>query len=745
MRKIRGISTLITLLIFSWGMTCSATDLTNYVDPFIGVEGGGNIFPGPCIPFGMVKLGPDCGKNDWNAGWDKDGDINGFSHTHVSGTGGGCKYGNILVLPLTGNINLNDYSSKRTDEKAVLGEYSVTLSRYNTKARLTALKSSGFHEYTFPASKESKVLIDLGSFLQSHEMQQFVGSEINILSNTEVEGYSRIRGGWNEGGAYTVYFYAQFDTPANNVGTWKDGIIYDGVLNQYDTQQKTGAFFNFITVTDQKIKIKLGISYISTGKAKANMQELNSWNFEDIKSIAKSDWEKVLGKIKLKGNEEDKKIFYTALYHSYLQPVNKTGENPKWKSEEPNYDDFYCIWDTFRATHPLFTLLTPSIQTDMLKSLIDIYKHEGYMPDARSGNDNGRVQGGTNSDILIADAILKGIKGIDYESALKAMIKNAETAPGGDERKEGRGGLSDYNSLGYVSTDFERAGSRTLEYSYCDFEIAIVAKKLNKPELAAKYFKQSENWKNLWNDNIESLHHKGFIWPRDSKGNWQSESKFNVFSSGTWPDFFYETFSWELSFYVPHDVKALIEKCGGKDKFMNRLDTYFTNEHWDQRWFIGMFQVSNEPGFLTPTLYNYINRPDKTSEIVRKTLRTRYNASREGIPGNDDSGAMSAWYVFHALGFYPNAGQDVYLISGPVFEESDIKLENGKTLIIKAKNTNDKNIYIQSAKLNGRTLNNCWLKHSDIGEGGLLEFVMGKNKSNWAENGLLPPSLSDNN
>lgn len=706
-------------------------DYTRYVDPFIGVTGGGNVFPGPCVPFGMVKAGPDCGRKDWNAGWDESGNIHGFSQVHVSGTGGGCKYGNVLFAPVTGKIDLNDYSSPRAGERVALGLYEVSLSRYHTSARLTALKRSAMYQYTFPQSDESSVLVDLGSFLASHERQEFVGSEVHIISDTEIEGYTRIRGGWNCGGPYTVYFYAVFDTPAAAFGTWKDGKIVPGSRLQYDSNRKTGAYFTWNTVAGQKVGMQVGISYLSAAKAKENLKEMPSWNFDEVHARCKSAWNEILGKIAVKGTEEQKKIFYTALYHSYLQPVDKTGENSKWVSDEPYYDDYYCIWDTFRATHPLFTLLTPSLQTDMLRSLLDIYRYEGYAPDARSGDDNGRVQGGSNSDILFADAYVKGLKGIDYPLALRSMITNAEVCPGGDERKEGRGGIPDYNKKGYVSTKYERSCPRTVEYANCDYAIAALARGLGEKEIAGKYEARSHNWQNLWNSDVESLGFKGFIWPRREDGSWVSDEDFSVFQGGTWPDFMYETFSWELSLYAPHDMKMLIEKCGGNEAFARRLDTYFTHEKWDQRWFMGLFQISNEPGFLTPCLYNYVGRPDKTAEVVRRTLRERYNTTREGIPGNDDSGSMSSWYVFHALGFYPNAGQDIYLISSPTFPEAEITFEDGKTLKIIAKKAGDKNIYIQSAKLNGKPFDTPYLRHADLVAGGVLEFVMGSKPSGW--------------
>ena len=726
---------------------CGANENGNapYVDPFIGTEGGGNVFPGACVPFGMVKLGPDCGNMEWNAGWAPDGNIHGFSHTHVSGTGGGCKYGNILMLPMTGVIDLSDYSSPRENERASVGEYSVELTRYGTSARLTALDRAALHEYTFPAATDSRILFDMGSCLalKMCETQKVIGSEVRILSPTELEGYTRVRGGWNEGEAYTVYFHAETDTPAASFGTWKDGKTEPGKESQFDSGQKTGAYMTFNTMAGQKIRVRVGISYISCGRARANMRQVDTWDFDKVKAEATAKWNRVLDKVELDGDKNDKVKFYTALYHCYLQPTDKTGENPKWTSAEPNYDDFYAIWDTFRATHPLFTILTPSRQADMLRSLIDIWRNDGYMPDARSGNDNGRVQGGSNCDILFADAIVKGVEGVDYEAGLQAMLKNAEVPPGGDERKEGRGGLNDYNTLGYVSAATERCLTRTLEYSNCDFAIATVANRLGKNDIADRYYRKASNWQNTWNDDIECLGHKGFAWPRERDGNFLDEDKYTVLTGGGWENPTYETFSFELSMYVPHDMKSLIARCGGQERFTQRLDTFFTHNNGDQRWLIGMYQIANEPGFLAPSLYNYVNRQDKTARLVRYILADRYKTTRDGIPGNDDSGSMSAWYVFHSLGFYPNAGQDVYLISSPVFRKATLHLENGRTLRITARNNSDRNIYVQSVRLNGKPLGNNWFRHSDIKDGGTLEFVMGPEPSGWSRNGVLPPSMSD--
>ncbi len=340
-------------------------------------------------------------------------------------------------------------------------------------------------------------------------------------------------------------------------------------------------------------------------------------------------------------------------------------------------------------------------------------------------------RGGSNCDVVIADAYFKGLKNIDYEKGLASMIKNATVPPGDDERKEGRGGLPDYNTLGYVSTNYERAGTRTVEYAYNDFCIAEMAKAMGKDSLAKIYYEKSNNWKNLWNPDIESEGAKGFIWPRHEDGSWQED--FNVHKSGTWPDFFYESHSWEYSLYVPQDVNGLIEACGGNEKFIQRLDTFFIKESYTQTpWLNDYYNVTNEPGFLTPTLYNWAGRPDKTSETVRRIIADEYNATPAGLPGNDDAGSMSAWFAFHAMGFYPVAGQDLYLITAPHFEEVTIQLEENVSFTIIANGLNDKNIYVQSASLNGKPLNKSWFTHTEIKNGGNLTLKMGAEPSEWA-------------
>ncbi len=720
-----------------------------YVDPFIGTEGPGHVFPGASMPFGMVKLGPDC-KGHSNPGYISGELIEGFSHTHVSGTGGGAKYGNIMVAPRVGDIDLKDEGSSYSREKAEPGYYAAYLNKQKVYSELTVTHNAGFHRYTFPESKKSSLLIDAGHFLffgdQWGEAQELVGSEINILSATEVEGYNRVRHGWNFGGPYTVYFYARLQKPAQEMGTWKGKDRYPAQKSQFDSGERTGGWFTFSTTDQEEVLLKVGISFVSSQKAKANLENsIPHWDFKQTRQHAFESWNNLLSKISIEASEEEKTVFYTNLYHVFLMPVDRTGENPKWECDAPYYDDFYAIWDTYRTSHPLMTILLPDRQTDMVKALLDIYKYEDYLPDARSGNYNGRTQGGSNADVLIHDAYVKGLDGIDYELALEAMLKNAEVPPGGDERKEGRGGLWDYNRIGYVSTDYERAGSRTLEYSYCDYCIAKLAEGLGKDEIHDKYLEKASSWLNLWDADYTSYGANGFIMPKKANGQWHKNFSlerraadggdvviFDEFTRGYWEAFFYESDAWEYSFFVPHDANRLIMACGGKEAFIRRLDTFFIND---------FFQVSNEPGFLTPHLYTYAGVYDKTAHRLHQILNDNYHTGRDGLPGNDDSGAMGAWFVFNAMGIYPNAGQDVYLIGTPLFEEVVINLPNDNTLRIIANDLNDNNYYIESAYLNGRSLKRAWLKHEEIASGGMLEFNMSDTPGKW-EITSVPPSMS---
>lgn len=675
---------LFTILLLLFPLTIVAQGLSQYVDPLIGSEGLGRVFIGPSCPFGMVKPGPDCGVSN-NAGWSKDGELSGFSQTHVSGTGGGPKYGNILIAPYPPKGATARQLSLRTNEEVKLGYYACTLEN-GIKTEITAAERAAFYQFSGVDSIE----FDLQHFLgktpvpKAREAQQYEDSELNVVNDSVTTGWQCISGGWNNGAPYTVYFYA---------------------LQKKDK-------------TD--IMLKIGISFVSIDQAKRNLlEDIPHWNFQRTYDECIQKWETELSKIQLsdEATEDQKRMFYTALYHTMIMPVDRTKDNGLW-------DDYYAIWDTYRTSTPLLSIINPERETAIANGLLNIYKQTGYMPDARSGNSNGRTQGGSNAEIVIADALAKGLK-LDYNLALEAMLKDA-TVPPKDDEAEGRGGLEEYNTLGYIPFGIPRAGNRTVEYAFCDWAIAEVAKHLGKKELSAQYQKQSERWKNLWNNDYSESGVRGFILPKDKNGEWIYKALFGhsklhpqtflyeprlsyegPWYCAWWSCFMYEASSWEYSFSIPHDIPGLIKMCGGKKAFEHRLDRFFE---------LGHYNIANEPSFLTPCLYHWIGRPDKTNARLAQIL-PNYNASAMGIPGNDDSGAMSSWLAFHMMGLYPNAGHDYYLVHKPILKETVLNLANGKTLkIVSKKGKKDK------ATLNGRKLKNMFLTHKQLMKGGELSI-----------------------
>lgn len=697
-----------------------AQDYSRYVDPRIGNEGLGRTFPGPCMPYGMAKPGPDAVTMP-NAGWAPIPEpVKGFSQMHVSGTGGGQKYGNILIQPY---LDSKEIIQKRVDEKISLGYYVCTFEN-GIRTEITASERCAFYRLDFGKKQKGKLLIDVATFLgidtipDKREAQQYVDSYVTCDGKYAVSGWSTVRGGWNNGGPYTVYFYLQSDVP----------LLYNNVK-----ESKTRLDVTFLKSI---ANLKLGISHISIAQAKRNIP---TCGFDAQLKHLRETWNGKLRKIEIAGTEKQKRMFYTGIYHTMLMPVDKSGENPHF-SDTPYYDDYYAIWDTYRTSMPLLTLIDEDKQRDMIHSLLNIYKHDGYMPDARSGNWNGRTQGGSNAEIVIADAFAKGMEGINYELALQAMVKDAEVPPMDVDsdlpldsalreslaaEKHGRGGLKEYNSLGYIPYGIDRAGNRTVEYSYDDWCIAQVAKGLHHPDLYEKYMKRSGNWRNLWRSDYEWQGMRGFIMPRDAAGRWldsvpwgkskvyhpqipyRPDTKVAPWYLPWWSTFFYEALSAEYSLSIPHDVPGLIEACGGKDAFIKRLDTFFVNKHYN---------VANEPSFLTPYLYHWVGRPDLSVERINQIVHDNYDDTPNGLPGNDDSGAMSSWLVFNMMGIYPVAGQNLYLIGSPMIPSYTIHLPNGKDLKVVAKG-NEWNVKSQydEAILRGTSLT-----HRQLLKGGTL-------------------------
>ena len=709
------------------------------VDPFIGSTGGGNTVPGASVPFGFVNFSPDTAHGDTN-GYDDWSPVTGFSVTHVSGTGGNSKYGNFRVTPTTGPVNPRNLAFHRAGESAAPGAYDTTLDTAlgPIRTELTATRRVGITRLTFTKNTPANILIDVTSAVQlGGNGPKATSGHVEVHDDGAMSGWASFTGGWNPA-PYTLYFYAVFDRPPSAFGRWTaqqgQSALLPGIGNSDGGDQRDaisnrlGAYASFDTASDPTVEMKIAVSFVSEAQAQSNLAEAPGWDFDALRDHARDDWTAALGQIEVTGGTADqRKIFYTALYRTHTMPHDLSGENVWWQGSEPHYEDFYTLWDTFRTVNPLMTLIQPDRERGMIRSLLDTYQHTGWLPDARVAGANGMTQGGSNGDVVIADAVVKKLGGFDQDLAYEAIKKDGDVNSA-DPMTGGRD-LTDYLRLGYMPLNETRSASRTMEYAYDDFAIAEVAGVFGHSDDAARFAKRSLGWRALWDAKLGCIH------PRYGDGAWLE----NYDCAYSYPDStmpwwdgpYYEGNGLQYSTFVPHDVGALIERTGGKAGFVAWLDNIFDNGHYDQ---------GNEPDLLASYLYIHAGRPDRTAERVRAIMAKDYRTTHTGLPGNDDAGTMSAWYVWNAIGLYPSAGQPFYYIGSPLFTRSTVKLERGKTFTIVAHGTSDSQIYVQAARLNGVNLDRAWLTHAEIMAGGTLELDMGAKPSGWAQTFVAPPN-----
>lgn len=720
-----------------------AEGVNAFVDPFMGTTSG-NIFPGASLPFGMVKVGPDILPPQPTSGYRPGQPIAGFSHNHTSGTGGGPRYGNILAIPQVGPVNLDDYASvKNVNERAFPGYYGVTLARKtgDVIAEVTATRHVGAHKYTCftwddKEQIEGSIFIDVAHTVTRAGLNDARCTEayVEIVSDDEIMGYASFAGGWGGQNPYKVYFIAGFDKKFTRSGVWNQSKVdrtESRLSIQFDEKfpvknRRMGAYAGFDLKQNETIEMKVAISYAGLGQARRNLEKVRHKSFDEIYAESDQKWEEYLSRISVKGGlPEHRQLFYSSLRNTMLMPSDVTGQVPEFEGEIPHYWDHYCIWDVFRTVMPLHTLILPEEQRRMLNGLLNIYEKKGWLPDSWVAGHYGDIQGGTNVDVVFADAILKDLGGFDYEKAFEAVCKNAEV-PSDKPKNYGRY-LGDYLELGYItSSSTNGASSKTLEYAYNDFCIAKIAEELGHSEIREAYLERSQKVFKLFNDSVKHF------WAKDRQGNWQPGITSENLRADHWNDpYFYEAPPFIYSTYVPHDMQGLIDRIGGAGAYVDYLDYIF-----DER----DFKMSNEPLFLVPYQYIYAGRHDKTAERLQNIMRNQYKASPSGLPGQDDSGAMSSWFVFSSMGFFPVAGQDIYLIGSPLFSESFVNLENDACFRIVAENLSHENIYVQSATLNGNLLEKAWFRHEQIAEGGELVLKMGDEPRGWGEKNL-PPSI----
>lgn len=737
---------------------------TSYVDPFIGTGAvasslSGNNFPGATTPFGMVQLSPDTrNAPDWGqaSGYDfNDKTIAGFSHTHLSGTGV-AELNDVLLMPTTGKVYTEARDTKKADgegyqssfshasEKAKPGYYSVMLEDYGIQAELTATTRAGFHRYTYPKGSDAHVVMDLNhSANKNNWSSRIVQAQVRVINDRTVCGY-RLITGWAK--LRKVYFYAEFSKPI------KHHIMVDGntvcennpILNGTNVR----AVFDFDFKEDSQLLIKVGLSPVSVANAKMNLEkEIPAWNFDQTVAQADALWEKELDKIQIKGRDLQKKLFYTALYHTMIQPNTLSDINGDYMSADfttrnlgknggAHYSTF-SLWDTYRAAHPLYTLIHPERNVDFIKSMINQYDTYGYLPVWQLWSQDNYCMIGNHAIPVIADAILKGLKGIDVEKSYEAIRNSSLTSHLNSP-------FNIWEKYGYMPENIQtQSVSITLEMAYDDWCVAQIAKKLGKTEDYNRFTARSQYYRNLYDKT------SGFFRAKDDQGKWITP--FNPLQyGGNGGQPFTEGNAWQYFWYVPQDVKGLISLVGGNKAFTQKLDTFFTLKdkpgelNGNASGFIGQYAHGNEPSHHVVYLYDYAGQPWKTQYYSAKVMNELYNDSHSGYSGNEDCGQMSSWYVLSAMGFYPvNPASGIYAIGSPALEKAVIQLSEGKTFTILTKNSSVENVYIQSAKLNGKKFDRPYLKNADIVNGGVLEFVMGKTPNKkWGTNPENAPGNS---
>lgn len=696
----------------------------DYVNPFIGTGGHGHTYPGATMPFGMVQLSPDTRLEGWDGcgGYHYDDEyVYGFSHTHLSGTGVPdlC---DILFMPTTGEPRFNNgadgkpgYRShfSHKNETATPGYYKVQLDDYGITAELTATERVGFHQYTFPASDKANILIDLFHRDDAKE------ASIRILGNDEVEGM-RASSGWADN--QVVYFVAKFSKPFSGSSLASNNVVLPERL-ALDKRKNVKLYLHFKTTDGEKILVKVGISATSIAGARKNLEkEVPGWDFETVKDNAHTAWNKELSKIVVEGGSDDQKaVFYTALYHTMVVPniymdVDGTFRGRDFKNHRAegfNYYTVFSLWDTYRAYHPLMTIIDQKRTLDFIKTFLTQYDQGGLLPVWELQANETWCMIGYHSIPVIVDAYMKGIKGFDAAKAFDAMKKSAT---------RDNPGLKALDQYGFIPSDREAESvSKTLEYAYDDWCIAKYASALGKKDEYKYFIRRAQNYKHMFDPstgNMRARINGGWYTPFDP-----TEVNYN----------FTEANSWQYSFTATQDITGLANLLGGKDKLAAKLDELFSasnkttgRDQSDITGLIGQYAHGNEPSHHIAYLYPFAGQPWKTQEIVHRIMTEFYHNNPDGLIGNEDCGQMSAWAVLSAMGIYSvNPGSDFYVIGTPWFEKVTINLENGKQFVIKANNLSSANYYIQSATLNGKSYGASFLKHEAIMKGGELNFAMG--------------------
>ena len=753
MKNLYKVASVLVALLVAVGLATSScsrqetcNDYTQYVNVFIGTGGHGHTYPGAVVPHGAIQPSPDTRIYGWDACsgyYYNDSTINGFSHTHLSGTGC-CDLGDVLIMPTVGEQDITQeeqrgqtkaYASafSHEREKAEPGYYSVMLDRYGIQAEITSTTRGAIHRWTFPKTEDAGVIVDLDYSLDD---QTNIGMQLEVISDTEVVGHKMTKY-W----AFDQYinFYAKFSKPFTYT-------IVDDTVTVGDKQKpRRKALLKFAgTEEGEVIYAKVGVSAVDIDGAKNNvLSEIPEWDFDGVKAAAHQRWNEYLAKIDIEtGDADHRTIFYSALYHAGLQPYTFTDADGRYygmdmkvhqgDAEKPVYTIF-STWDTFRAWHPLQTIIAPEFNGELVKSLLLKAREGGILPMWELCSNYTGCMIGYHSVPIIADAYIKGYRDIDINEAYKAMRRTAEYDTTGIIAPKAVAAIlmnqAKYwkNKVGYVPCDKDNeAVAKALEFAYNDWCIAQIAKEVGDTAGVALYENFAKAYKIYYDPEV------GYMRGKDSEGKWRTP--FDPARSTHRSDDYCEGNAWQWSWFVPHDPEGLMDLVGGKDVFLSKLDALFaasseiTGESVsaDISGLIGQYAHGNEPSHHIIHFYNYAGQPWKTQELIDQVLYTLYFNNDNGLSGNEDCGQMSAWYILNAMGFYQVCpGKPVYSIGRPLYDKVTINLTNGKKFVIEAINNSRENKYIQSMELNGKALTEPFFTHDDIMQGGKLVFTMG--------------------
>lgn len=701
---------LITIALLATQMV-AATDYTERVNLFLGTASSAQTSPAAILPFGMISPGPfnqpkaPCGYNN------RIKELIGFNHTHLQGTGCG-SYGLVVMLPTTGNQELGTkVIVPAAKQWAEPGYYKAVIDEMDITAEMTCTKRVAIHRYAFPESDSARVSVDLSQGINwaGHKPGSMDGA-MRQVNPTTLSGVAHTTA-WRE---HSVYFHMVFSKPVS-----------------FTDKEEQGGYVSFATEDGEALLVKVGISYVSEVNAKLNLNtELAHWDFDAVRQEAKAEWNQQLSKIDAQGGTPDQQAnFYSALYHLMFHPQTFNDVNNEYlgmdgkvhKTAGHNHYSVLSLWDTFRAAHPLYTLINPDVQLDVVKTMLDDYRDSGWGPKWKLANKETSIMPGTWADVVIPDAYIKGIRDFDTEAAFALVKKNA-TVVGR------RNGLENYLKLGYVSHPNYINVSRTLEHAYCDFNVGKFAEALGKDADAEFFYTQTQNFQNLWDPQTK------FFRGKDKDGNWSYPDDFDPFTyTGKGNNDYCEGNAWQWNWHVMQDTQGLINLMGGDAAFEQKLDVFLTaqgGDHGSEEF--GQYWHGNEPDQHALYAYNYVGAPAKAAKWVRRVLEKEYRNDTWGISGNEDAGQMSAWYIFSAMGFYPYLHSvPEYTIGSPIFDAVTLNLPNGATCVITAKDNSAENMYVQSMCINGKAWDKSFLPHEALVNGGTIEFKMGPKPSKW--------------